>query len=119
MGWVIFRTTDVEAAMRIYSGLFGLNGVVLPGRLEVIFGEVLQGLPAISFGSSEFVRVPAAIFCGFTGLIALLLPNSEQLFRERDLSVVLTPRTAVIAGAVATFGIFGIHQAVPFVYFRF
>ena len=119
LGWVIFRTTDVDAALRIYSGLFGFNGVVLPSRLEALLAEALQSLPAITFGASELVRVPAAVFCGFAGMIALLVPNSEQLFRERDLSIVLTPRIAVITGVIAAIGIFGIHQAVPFVYFRF
>ena len=119
LGWVIFRTTDLDAAMRIYSGLLGLNGIVLPARFEILFGELFENLTSVAFGSSELVRIPAAVFCAFSGVIALLFPNSEQLFREREISAVLTTRTALVAGVIATFGMFGIHQAVPFVYFRF
>jgi alginate O-acetyltransferase complex protein AlgI len=119
LGWVIFRTTDVESAMRIYSGLFGFNGIELPARLESSLGEILKGLPSVTFGASELIRIPAVVLCVFTGVIALLFPNSEQLFWERELSAVLTSRTAFVAGVIMTFGVFGIHQAVPFVYFRF
>ncbi len=117
--WVVFRTHDMSAAVRIYAGMAGLNGIVIPERLEALLGQALHWLPVIKFASSELLRVPTVAWILFAGMVALLFPNTEQLFRERQVSHLFIARNAIAFGMIAAVGFLGIHQAVEFVYFRF
>jgi alginate O-acetyltransferase complex protein AlgI len=117
--WVIFRTSDIGDAERIYAGMLGLNGIVLPERLAPLFGGLAQTVHFIEFGSSELLRLQAVPIIVLAAFIGLSMPNTEQYFREGGMSSSLTVRHAAIAGLAGGCGLFGIHQAVEFVYFRF
>ena len=122
LGWVVFRTTDLDAASRVYAGLVGLNGIVIPDSLAPYLGWLTQSIPAISFGSSELIRAPVAIWICIAAIIAFALPCSEEVFRgERPFISAdrLSLRKAVMCGAIAFVGMINLSQAQVFVYFRF
>ena len=122
LGWVIFRTTETDAAFRIYAGLIGLNGIVIPESLSPYLGWLVQIIPAVSFGSSELIRVPVIVWIALAAFIAFALPNNEEVFRG-ERSFLLQERfsftKAVLLGSAALFGMINLYQAKAFVYFRF
>lgn len=117
--WVIFRASDIDDAERIYAGMLGLNGIVLPERLAPLFGGLAQTMHFIEFGSSELFRLQAIPIIILAAVIGLCMPNTEQYFRGGGELSSLTMHHAAIAALAGGCGLFGIHQAVEFVYFRF
>lgn len=85
MGWVLFRAESFDAAYRIYLGMAGWNGVVLPEGYRALLGplgDVLAG-----FGWT-FAYVPGFLFDGWreamwlgaVGAIAFFAPNTQEWF---------------------------------------
>ncbi len=72
LAWVFFRATDIPSAMRLYEGLFGLNGVALPEQFARILPSFLpfryiNAEAMLSFGGSVFT--PAIIICLGLGIV--------------------------------------------------
>jgi alginate O-acetyltransferase complex protein AlgI len=116
--WVLFRTTEVQAAGKIFSGMFGLNGIVLPKKFASIFGQDHLFFGILSFDHSDYMRfwIVSGIFCA--AFIALRMPNTAQIFLERK-SDLFSAKIALFSATVGVLGLLNIFEAVEFVYFRF
>ena len=81
--WVFFRARTWEDALKVLSGMFGLNGLALPdswsGALGFVPGPYIQFLPwkEIMRGSRDaYVWIPLALF------VCLYFKNSNQMAEE-------------------------------------
>lgn len=81
-GWVLFRADSFDAAMRIWKGMLGFNGIALAERhvaffqrFRLDFAQFTQGVatPALNINLGMVVTI--------FGLVALaaLAPNSQQI----------------------------------------
>jgi alginate O-acetyltransferase complex protein AlgI len=81
-GWVLFRAESFAAALRIWSGMFGVNGIALTARH---FGALERmGLDPSTVGllNGPLILNPSIKVVGLIlGLVAFaaLLPNSQQV----------------------------------------
>jgi len=78
--WVFFRAQTWEDALKVLSGMFGLNGMALPDSWRPVFGSLqgayFQFLPwkEIMQGSRDaYVFIPLALF------LCLFFKNSNQM----------------------------------------
>lgn len=83
--WVFFRATDMKSALLIVKGMLGLNGISLPSRL----GDYLGFLSPLGFSfegiSFSGFSMPIAMTWIILGLvIALFLPNTQEIMREYE-----------------------------------
>lgn len=80
IAWVPFRSANLDTALRMWAGMFGLNGVSLPGILELRLGTwlgeaaVFDGLaPMAGLSQKELVlALPLGL------LVIWGLPNTQQ-----------------------------------------
>ncbi|TQF00126.1 MAG: MBOAT family protein [Spiribacter salinus] len=139
LAWVPFRAADIGTAGRIYAGMLGLNGVVLPSgyagylggwqaRLQAL-GVEFSGDPGTYGGATQLAWVLALM------AIAWFTPNTLQWFRryrpvlrDRDLmrgTVESAPcwrPTMPHAAAVAVLALLAVAsltKATEFLYFQF
>ncbi|MCX7771188.1 MAG: MBOAT family protein, partial [Proteobacteria bacterium] len=116
IAWVFFRAKTWDDAMKVLSGMFGLNGIVLPKNLEkylgflhnygVEFGKWLENMPFRK--NIESYIIFFTIFC-------ILAPNSNEL-TER-----FKPdwKRAVFTIAIALYAVFNMVRVSEFLYFNF
>lgn len=81
--WVFFRARTWEDALKVLSGMFGLNGLALPdswsGALGFIQGPHIQFLPwkeIMRESRDAYVWIPLAVF------VCLSFKNSNQMAEE-------------------------------------
>lgn len=145
IGWVFFRATDIDSALRMLSGMVGLNGVSLPNalfsRLEPLHG-VLQSLGVTSSLGHGHEFVMGYLWIGSLLLVALLMPNTQQImrrfrpafaaYRSHD-GVSASARTvpyarvfwrptvfwAIFSAVAAAFGLLALTSVSEFLYFQF
>jgi alginate O-acetyltransferase complex protein AlgI len=131
VAWVPFRATDLDAALRMWVGLFGLNGISLPPNFE---SSCLQGLNQLVFdglaplaGLSGSEAIPSL----FVGLIVIwLLPNTCEWMKKYN--PVLDPMRvssqwtwkfstifAVAAGVLFSLSLLMLMRESAFLYFQF
>lgn len=102
LAWTLFRAPDMQVALRMYAGQFGLQGVAL--------GETLQAL----------LR-PGHMLAAVTGIACVLLPAwLPRLHQSYGTGwaarlVALWP----IPAFLLSFGLIASRGAVPFLYFQF
>jgi D-alanyl-lipoteichoic acid acyltransferase DltB (MBOAT superfamily) len=82
VGWVVFRSPDLDTAGRVLAGMAGLNGVSLPSAFGHYLGAARPVLEAagVQFtlgGGSRFLATYAWIAVLLP--LALLAPNSQQI----------------------------------------
>jgi len=100
-GWVVFRAASFDAAWLVARGMFGMNGIHLPDILIPILSPILPWLESegVTFGRTAlFFGVPQTV--GIIGLfaLALLAPNTQQLFGYGEKVDVAEPRrTPIVA----------------------
>jgi alginate O-acetyltransferase complex protein AlgI len=128
--WILFRASNLDAALNIYSGLFGLNGVSLPGFLAGKFNYYLSsivvtdtlrfdGIGTASMWVTTLV-LPIALF------IALALPNTQEITAYAQSSA---PRSesgwspsracAIFTGILFTVCVLRLNDISEFLYFQF
>lgn len=75
VGWVFFRSADMQSAMNIIYGMAGLNGILLPEAWQSTIGS----LPMVTYGSSDF-EVLTKFDNLLMGLILVwVFPNTQQI----------------------------------------
>ncbi len=126
--WVVFRADSLDAAMRLYAGLFGMNGIILPPIMETMLNgtPILSGASFVSFGPTPLLKLEAVLWIAVLLPIVWLAPNTQQLV-ERQWSSTWrsgwtgTYRIAVGAAAGVALGlaIAGIGGSTQFLYFQF
>jgi alginate O-acetyltransferase complex protein AlgI len=136
VAWVFFRAADFTTAMRILSGMIGVNGVYLPitwmGPLGV-WAERLQGW-GLNFSPLLIPHAPQAL-ASIAPLLFVVwfLPNSLQCMRlarpslnsraimagPRSLSWVPNARWAVLGGLALATSLLSLGRVSEFLYYQF
>ncbi|MDE1906949.1 MAG: MBOAT family protein, partial [Rhodospirillales bacterium] len=114
LAWVPFRAPGFGAAVEMYRGLFGLNGLAVPAMLAKLipFGHVVPVLPWL--GDARSMSLPQGVLLLALGwVIALGLPDLHSMGRRRK-SVAL-----VASFAFSMQALFFAPAAIPFLYFQF
>lgn len=101
LAWTLFRAHDFDAALAMYRGQFGMNGVALTSALA-------------------FATRPAHVLAIVLGMLCVIAPAQTRL-RHRVPPRVLAFLDAAwpVAGFVLSFGLITSRGAVPFLYFQF
>ena len=89
VSWIFFRATSFDSALAILKGMFGFNGVSLPGGLASSLGQLGEMTGGwISFEGIQVnpfpIGVPAAIWALAASLIAFLAPNVCQIMHRYE-----------------------------------
>ncbi|MBT8058845.1 MAG: MBOAT family protein [Gammaproteobacteria bacterium] len=82
VGWVVFRAESFPAAARIYAGMAGLNGAVLPPEAQSALGALAGPLQALGIDFSPVRYVFGIAEWGWLLLLAVIafgFPNIQQL----------------------------------------
>ncbi len=96
---VIFRAASVDAAVNLLKGLFGVNGIALPGSLYDRVGPLARWLETIAAttGTGDDVNyIALGLWIALLGAIAFLAPNSLQILARYEPALGFKPRTAGI-----------------------
>ncbi len=112
VAWVFFRATTWADALKVLSGMIGLNGVVLPAFLA----DKLGMLPFITFGSyliNDIKNVSLLVILGL--IVVLVLPNSIQLKDRFKPNLIYLVMAVIMALAALT----QITVVSEFLYFNF
>lgn len=89
ISWVFFRATSFDGAMAILKGMFGLNGLSLPGGLASTLGSLETATAGwIRFDGIQVnpfpIGVTAAAWALAASLIAFLGPNVCQIMHRYE-----------------------------------
>ncbi len=102
LAWTLFRAPDLDTALRMYAGQFGLHGLAL--------GDTLHAL----------LR-PSHVAAALVGIVCIVLPALRPWWEARFAATAL----AVVAEAwpvpafALSFALIASRGAVPFLYFQF
>lgn len=98
--WVFFRSPDVPSAVRVLSGLAGLDGVLLPASLvsrvpgmQSIIDTI--GLGTFLGGTTKFIT--NWMWVCAAGVVAFACPNSQELLRRYRPAFRNQPSTATLS----------------------
>ena len=83
--WVLFRAADMNAAVNIYKGLIGLNGVHLPLHYKSYLGQIGQFLQhsGVTFGPVSFYAGGWQLVWIFTTLLFVFFsPNNYLILKN-------------------------------------
>jgi alginate O-acetyltransferase complex protein AlgI len=132
IAWVPFRSADLDAALRMWAGMLGMNGISLTASLEPRLSSWLgpfiafEGIaPLAALSSSEvFLVLPIGL------AIIWLLPNTQQwmvnyqpawdvVSAQSSLRWQLSKRFAVVGGLLFTLTLLMLTRESAFLYFQF
>lgn len=134
-GWVFFRATSLDAAMRIVHGMVGLHGISIPDVIAMRLGPLApwmqaQGVTFTAGGGRDF----AMTFVWVAALlpIVFLAPNTQQIMQrfkpalDQPDSARPTPMAwrastgwALAMALVLGFGLLSLTRPSEFLYFQF
>ncbi|MBH61752.1 MAG: membrane-bound O-acyltransferase family protein [Alphaproteobacteria bacterium] len=118
--WVLFRTTEFDDAIRIYAGMLGMNGFVLPLQFAGALEFLRAAIPGLQFAPSELIKLPALFKIAIAVAIVFFLPNTEETFRPQGKwKPVIPVLWAARYAALGFIGFVSIYNAQEFIYFRF
>ncbi len=135
VGWVLFRSPDIDTAISILRGMAGANGVSLPAgilaKMPWVSSDWIQSAPT----DFPYPAIGATLqTLAMTALIVFVLPNTQQAllgsqhpsFEANSNAVVDTQFQRIpaavragIAAVVALAAISQISELSPFLYFQF
>jgi D-alanyl-lipoteichoic acid acyltransferase DltB (MBOAT superfamily) len=86
LAWVPFRSADLPTALRMWSGMLGGGGIVLPDRLAPLLGVLPMAEPGRMIVPLDFLLlwIPMGL------AVVWLLPNTYELMRVTN-PVIATP----------------------------
>lgn len=88
IAWVPFRAETFPGAMSMWSSMFGINGIGLPGRLRdtILGNDSIAMYLGINFdgatASISYSIIDAIVMICMCAFIAFLLPNTQQIMRS-------------------------------------
>jgi len=117
IAWVFFRAKEWDDAIKVLSGMLGLDGIVFAGKFEKYL-SFLSSYDWITFGKvTEHIgdgsKILNWIIVGF--IIILLFKNSTQKLESFKLNY----RTSLFAGALFVGGVLSLNKVSEFLYFNF
>jgi D-alanyl-lipoteichoic acid acyltransferase DltB (MBOAT superfamily) len=121
--WVFFRAKDLSSAMNVLAGMAGLHGIVLPARMEGVFGA-LRGY-GLEFGpwigrlvENGLILMGLLVFAFW---LVLTRKNSTELWLAADAWTRIDSRRAVAYGALASMAVMTLlaSRYTEFIYFNF
>jgi alginate O-acetyltransferase complex protein AlgI len=137
-GWVLFRAESFDAAIRIWSGMLGANGIALSPRHFTALQR--SGFDPSSLGISAdalIVNPSLSVVLLILGLVAIaaVLPNSQEIIgiavspgtrsvsriAERKLQLRWRPSLpwAFVTACIAVTAVLHLTRVSEFLYFRF
>lgn len=132
IAWVPFRAIDIDAALRMWAGMFGGNGISLPQSLEARFPawprQAVEFTGLAPMAGLDMKEILIAIPLGL--LVVWCLPNTQQWMSRYEPAWneirepsrwIWTPKTfyALGLGAIMGFSLLSLNRASEFLYFRF
>ena len=145
IGWVFFRSANLEAALGMLRGMAGLNGIALPNAIAVRLGELWALLS--DWGAQSYLGGGETFTLTWIWIVALLAvaflaPNTQQIMAHADPALTpyrgdpsqelrLLPRLsghrlwrptrgwALAAGVVGALGVLSLTRVSEFLYFQF
>ena len=102
-GWVFFRATSFDGAMRMLKGMAGLSGITLPDALAYRFKELSEVLVDVGFafapgGGADFMYT--WLWVGTLLAIALFAPNTYELMRRYQPVLIRTEGVPTVGAAL-------------------
>ncbi|MFN2169006.1 MAG: MBOAT family O-acyltransferase [Anaerolineae bacterium] len=135
-GWVVFRADSFDAAARVYAGMAGLNGAVLPPEAGAVLGAAGDWLAAtgLQFESARFLFGWREWgWLALLAFIAFACPNVQQLMsgftpglmpRRLELHPARwswrpKPGWALAIGLLMAWSLLALNRVDEFLYFQF
>lgn len=112
--WVFFRATSFADAIKVFKGMFGLNGIVMPVRLREVLAPLAQY--GVEFGKLRIYQLnEILIMVVLFGSVAFIARNSKEIRNS------FKPdwQWQIFVGFVATTGFLYINRVSEFLYFQF
>ncbi len=110
--WVFFRANSFHDAAKVFKGMCGMTGIIVPSQLHSLapsIGEKGDWIVNIKCDDDVF------IYLGIVALIAFLAPNSLQISERFKPTVALS----VIVAIALIAGIMSMTKYSEFLYFNF
>ncbi|MEE8275894.1 MAG: hypothetical protein V3R75_01920, partial [Alphaproteobacteria bacterium] len=143
LAWVPFRAEGLDAALAMWRGAFGLNGLSLPPETRAWLGAVAE--PSTALGvrfdgvlGGLFAPAPWELWLALPAILApcWLAPNTQEILArfEPGVGAASPPRPApllgerlwqpsaawaVLVGMVAGAGLLSLNRVNEFIYFQF
>lgn len=115
--WVFFRAKEWDDAIKVISGMFGLNGIELPSGLSNIFGFL--SIYGFEFGGAWLGEINAKywtfIWIALGFIVTLFLKNSTERLQYFKLNY----QTFLLSVAAFTVAILSMNKVSEFLYFNF
>lgn len=114
--WVFFRAKDLNDALKIFIGMIGINGIVLPEKLFNYFTFLSKF--GITFGiwlESIVGSIWTPVFIVFGILISFFAKSSMSIIKDFKNNA----NYLLLITALLTVGIIGVVRVSEFLYFRF
>ena len=131
--WVLFRANDLHSACLIYEGLFGLGDKTIGSNYQPILKPINSLLNCFGFSYGVAVNwwgMPQLTMCFIGFLICILLPNSNEYFRQINYEEKMAESikkhywnanffNVVLFGILLGFSMFNLIKESRFLYFQF
>jgi len=136
VGWVVFRADSFPAAARVYAGMAGLNGAVLPPEALAALGAMAEPLQAagIRFEAARYVfGAQQWLWLLLLAVIAFAFPNVQQLMAKFSPALMPqylklaagrwqwrpSPAWALCLGLLMAWALLALNRVDEFLYFQF
>jgi alginate O-acetyltransferase complex protein AlgI len=94
---VFFRSTTLHGAMRIIHGMFGLDGMALPGTMLARLGSIGRLLQQLGVGVEPAGLLPFDDMVGWLlvmSVIVFVCPNTQQILARYEPALGVTAKAA-------------------------
>jgi alginate O-acetyltransferase complex protein AlgI len=134
MAWVVFRAETMAGALRVYEGMLGRNGLVLPGQLASLVDPIAVRFAWVSVahsaGLGSFPSNAGFLWIVLLTLVAVVMPNTQQWLCHYDPALGAESATTrwswqptavwgAIMGLLASVLLLAVSGVHEFLYFQF
>ena len=117
--WVVFRAEGMDAAIRMWKGMLGLGGIVLPST----YAGSIPALPGTSFGEvNHFAGLRQIVLSGLALALIWLAPPAHRVLERRVRVTLLRSRIVPLAlglSLTVCLVLMFVRPNVTFLYFQF
>jgi alginate O-acetyltransferase complex protein AlgI len=122
VGWVIFRSQNLQNGIALLKTMVGMNGIVIPGapggKLSILsqFGIQIQDWSKLTYLPEFFGKQSLSFVVLFTLMIAVtFLPNTQEITNK----MTFNKWWAIGIGLLASYCILSLNRVSEFLYFQF